>query len=306
MKWITRSALLIVLVLLIIGSWAYQGDISADVIEQEFSDEQSKFVMVDETRTHYKIEGRGPAILLLHGTASSLHTWDAWTKELAKQFTVVRLDLPAFGLTGATIQRDYSLDFYVDFIHQFTKSINLSRFSLAGNSLGGGIAWAYAAENPQQIEKLILLDASGFPKQQQPIVFTLANNPLTASILRSLTPKLFIQNNLQQVYHRDELITDEIVDRYWRLSLREGSRQAFVDRVQTSFAYPIEKLSSVTAPTLIQWGQHDTWIDVSDAQKFAQKLVNSDVKIYPNVGHVPMEEAPQQTVADAITFLMVK
>lgn len=306
MKWIVRIFILIIVGLFILASWAYQEDISADVIEQEFSDEESKFVVVDEIKTHYKIEGNGPVLLLLHGTASSLHTWDSWTKRLTEHFTVVRLDLPAFGLTGATVQRDYSLTFYVDFIEQFTQQLNIEKFSVAGNSLGGGIAWSYATQHPQRVEKLILIDSAGFPKNEKPLVFKLAQNPISAAILKYLTPKEFMRLNLEQVYHQHELISNELIQRYWRLSLREGSRQAFVDRTKATFDYPLDSLSTLQIPTLILWGKEDKWIDVSNADKFAQQLPQSTVIIYPILGHVPMEEDPSSTVDDSIQFLLSK
>ncbi len=101
----------------------------------------------------------------VHGTGSSLYTWDAWAAALSSTHRVVRLNLPAFGLTGPRPDGDYRLDTYVAFLDRFASMLGLGNFALAGNSLGGAIAWRFAAAHPSEVSALILVDPGGYPRQ---------------------------------------------------------------------------------------------------------------------------------------------
>mgnify|MGYP001800526849 CR=1 FL=1 len=255
---------------------------------------------------HHRNEGQGATLLLLHGTAASLHTWDGWTEALKSDFTIVRLDLPAFGLTGPHPEALYSLDDYASFVNDFANSLGMQRFSIAGNSLGGAIAWHYAAQHPERMEKLILLDPSGLPKDGSiSLIFRLAKNPVSAALMKKLTPRSIIVDNLKQVYYDDSKVTNELINRYRDMTRRTGNRQAFVDRANNKGGVDARALlESILCPTLIQWGRHDTWIPVSDAPIFESYITNSRSIIYDNAGHVPMEEIPEETASDAKKFLL--
>lgn len=165
-----------------------------DDLKKEYANEHSNFIEVDGVQVHYRAEGVSFPIVLLHGTASSLHTWDAWTKELTKKYSVIRMDLPALGITGTNKNADYSIKAYTAFLHQFLAKINVDKFHLVGNSLRGNIAWNYTDEHPQKIEKLILVDASGLPTNKpQPAIFKMAKIPVLSSLFLYITPKFFIK-----------------------------------------------------------------------------------------------------------------
>ena len=138
-----------------------EADLSVDELKSKYANEKSQYIDVQGMSVHYRIEGNwsAPALVLIHGTAASLHTWDAWVDYLAPHFKIVRFDLPAFGLTGPSPARDYSKEAYVEFLNNFTQEIGLTSFHLAGNSLGGDIAWNYAATYPEKVDKLVLVDA---------------------------------------------------------------------------------------------------------------------------------------------------
>ena len=297
--------LIIALPLLLVGLvlMYVSDDLPADYLEQKYSDEHSQFMDVAGIRTHYKVEGSGPILLLIHGTAASLHTWDDWVQSLAEHFTLIRLDIPAFGLTGATQERDYSIDFYTRYLDAFVTKLNIEKFSLAGNSLGGRIAWNYVVKNPTSVEKLILIDAAGIPGNPVPDVIKLAQTSIGALILRHISSRWFIQKNLEQVYTNDSKISEQLIDRYWEMGLRVGGRQAFIDRANAHLDTDIELLQSIDIPTLVMWGRDDIWIPVENAYEFDQRIPNSTLIIYDQVGHVPMEEIPLITANDALQFL---
>lgn len=285
--------------------WLHESDITPETLKQTYANEESQFVDVQGMSVHYRIEGNdsAPTLVLIHGTAASLHTWDGWVEALKPDFNIVRFDLPAFGLTGPSPKRDYSKQAYVEFLDSFVEQLGLTHFHLAGNSLGGDIAWNYAATYPDKVDKLVLVDASGFLRRDDvPTIFKLARNPIGGKLFKWVTPISLIRKNIEEVYYNDALITDELVERYHQFAKRTGNRQAFVDRVVQGEVDRTHLLKNITAPTLIQWGKYDEWISLGNAAKFDQAIADSQIIEY-EAGHVPMEEIPEQTAKDVLLFL---
>jgi pimeloyl-ACP methyl ester carboxylesterase len=304
-KKVLLAIVIILLVLIYNGSYA---DVSVEDLKKAYANEHSKFIEIYGMQVHYRDEGKGFPIVLVHGTASSLHTWDDWTTALSKSHRVIRMDLPAFGLTGPNTNADYSIEAYTQFLHQFLSKIKLDKFYLAGNSLGGNIAWNYAAEYPEQIEKLILVDASGLPTNKtQPAIFKMAKTPVLNSLFLYVTPKFFIKKNMEQVYADDTKIKDALITRYHKMALRVGNRQAFIDRAKTDFKLDekanLEKLRSIQTPTLLIWGAKDTWIPLDNGKRMDRFLSNSKLVVLENSGHVPMEENPKESFEVLNSFL---
>lgn len=295
-----------ILLIIVVGFLLFRSpDKSVEELKELYTDDQSQWVELEGIPVHYKKEGSGPAVVLIHGTGASLHTWDDWTEVLDDNYTVYRMDIPAFGLTGPALDGDYTIDAYVDFIDDFAKSQSLDTFSIGGNSLGGYIAWAYTVNHPEDVIKLILLDAAGYPHEgdSEALAFKVANNPILSPLMKHITPKSFIEKNMLQVYGDDSKVTDELVTRYHDMTLRTGNRQAFIDRVHTQHKDISDRIKEVQCPTLIMWGTEDTWVDLANAQQFNQDIPNSELIMYDGVGHVPMEEAPLETVKDVVAFL---
>ncbi|MCH2082546.1 MAG: alpha/beta hydrolase [Saprospiraceae bacterium] len=279
-------------------------DIPLEKLKSKYTYNNSQFIDVMDMNVHYRINGQGPTLLLVHGTAASLHTWEDWTSQLEKDFQVISLDIPAYGLTGPHPNRSYKVDNYVEFLSAFAKKLRLDSFSLAGNSLGGLIAWNYAARHPDQIQKLILIDPSGFSqKKPASLAFRLAKNKFSSKILRYITPKSLFQKSLKEVYFDESKLKPDLLNRYYDLGLRTGNRQAFIDRANTKQNIDLSRLQRIQAPTLIMWGKQDAWIPVEHAAQFQSAIKNAEVLIYDRAGHIPMEEIPELTVKDAISFL---
>lgn len=279
-------------------------DIPVTDLKEKYCTTESKFIKINGMDVHYMDEGDGFPIVLLHGTAASLHTWEGWTTTLKQQYRVIRLDLPAFGLTGPHPSNEYSIKAYASFLDNFLATLEIEHFHLAGNSLGGNIAWFYAANYPAKVKKLLLLDPSGYPAQSSlPFVFRLAQTPVVNKLVRYVTPAMMIENNLRQVYHDQSKVTEELITRYHELMLREGNRQAFIERTKTPYIDHSTLLSSISARTLILWGKEDAWIPPVLATHFNKQIPQSELLILDEVGHVPMEEIPQESVKYALRFL---
>ena len=286
-------------------------DIPVEILKEKYANEFSKFVEIDGMQVHYRVEGKGIPIVLIHGTGASLHTWDDWTLKLKENYQVIRMDLPAFGLTGPNKSGDYSIEQYTQFLEEFVVKMKLDSMFLAGNSLGGNIAWNYASKNPEKVQKLILVDASGLPTNKpQPWIFKMAKTPVLSKLFLYITPKSIIEDNLKQVYEDDTKISDALITRFHDMALREGNRKAFVDRAKidftTSEASKKEQLQNIQTPTLLIWGAKDTWIPLDNGKRMDALLPNSKLVVLQNSGHVPMEENPKESFKVLNDFLHQK
>ena len=247
-------------------------------------------------------------IVLLHGTSASLHTWQGWTEELSEEYCVVSMDLPGFGLTGPFTDKatEYTSANYATFVIEILDQLNLDKVILAGNSLGGKIAWRTAALYPERVSELILVDAVGYratPKSI-PIGFRLAAYPLLKPILSNILPRSLVKKSILSVYADESKVDDTLVDRYYDLSLRTGNRGALSNRLREFDNFEDQaQIKSLTQPTLILWGAQDYLIPVENAKLFHRDIANSQLKIFNGLGHVPHEEDPRATVAAVKDFL---
>lgn len=281
-----------------------RADRSAAELTRTYGGPTSHFVMIDGVRVHYRDEGSGEPILLIHGTSSSLHTWDAWTRVMSTHRRVLRLDLPGFGLTGPAPDHIYTSRRYATLVGHFLDRMGVARADVAGNSLGGRVALEFTLAQPTRVRKLILVDAAGLSGHRPPPIFRLVRTPGLGGIVEYVTPRFMVERNVEQVYGDPSLITDALVDRYHALLLREGNRHALVERLTGPQDQELDaRLREVHVPTLLLWGGRDVWIPLSFGRRFARGIVGSELHVYPNAGHVPMEESPTETVRDAEAFL---
>ena len=290
------------------GVALYRPDFPPGALRARWAPPPSRFVPVGGMAVHYRDEGTraagAPTVVLLHGMGASLHTWDGWTAALGDSLRVVRLDLPGYGLTGPFPHGDYRTTAYVRFLDAFLDSLGIARASLAGNSMGGEIAWRYALAHPARVDRLILVDAAGYPYGDPPPLFRLLGTPGLSALLTKLSPRWMYASNLRQVYVDDARVTDALVDRYYELTRRAGNREAFLARALVVDSFPFAAIDALRAPTLIQWGAGDLWIPRAMADTFAAHIAGSRVVVYDRVGHLPMEEAPARSAADARRFLL--
>lgn len=302
-KWI--FGLLFLAIVIMIAS-SYHSGIDLDVLRAKYSYPESKFIPFEGMDIHYRKTGEGPTIFLMHGVSSSLHTWEVWQRELSKKYTVVSIDIPSFGLTGAHPKDDYSIEMYMRAIDHICTTLNIDSMIIGGNSYGGYLAWNYALHQPERVKKLILVNAAGFKIEKfDDIGFKLMSNPKTSFISARFTPKFIVKKSVENVYGDPSKVTDELVQRYYELLLGKGTREGFSKILQQNNTVESKEdlISKVTQPTLIIWGDKDHLIDVSHAYKFQKAIKNSQLKVYESVGHTPMEEIPMESVALVETFL---
>lgn len=312
MQWFYRFILVagvtcvVFLIAGILATWA--PDRSVQALSGRWAPSPSRFLEVEGMQVHVRDEGPRDdptPLVLLHGTSASLHTWDGWTQHLIPSRRVIRFDLPAFGLTGPHPQADYSIAAYVRFVHAVMRTLQVKKVVLAGNSLGGQIAWNYAVAYPEGVSKLILVDAAGYPLQPEsvPIGFQVARMPAVRWIMEYVLPRGLVDSSVRNVYGNPAIVTPALVDRYYELALRAGNRQALVQRLQQPLHGNEDTIKTVQQPTLVVWGAKDRLIPVSHAHRFEQDIRSSQLAVFDRLGHVPHEEDPQQTVRAVLAFL---
>lgn len=275
-------------------------------LESKYIDKTSSFVTIDGNRIHYRDDGislQREAIILLHGTASSLHAWDQWTEVLTDRYRVVRMDLPGFGLSGPDRANRYEIHDDVLFLSKLLQHLNIQHAHIVGSSLGGRIAWQYALEFPEQISSLTLINALGYPQVSWPAAIEMGKWPVVDKLMEIYSPRFMYGIGLKEVYFDTRLVNDELIDRYFELSRYPGNLSAFPRRVKARLDKDFAKIKGITVPTLILWGENDLYFPVSNAHRFKSDIAQSLIHTYPNVGHLPMEEVPQQSVKHFSSFI---
>lgn len=269
----------------------------------------SDFVELQGQLVHLRDEGPrsdSAPVMLLHGTGSSLHTWEGWVKELHGTRRVISVDLPGFGLTGPNASADYSIANYVRFVLALMDELKLQRVVIGGNSMGGEIAWQLAAAAPQRVAALVLVDASGyaFVPESTPLGFQLALLPGARYLLKGILPRSAVRQSVESVYGTPVKVNDDLVDRYFELCTREGNREALIDRLEQEHrGAHADQIVGLKLPTLILWGGRDRLIPPANAKRFAADIAGSELHVFERLGHVPQEEDPAGTVAVLKDFL---
>lgn len=290
----------------VLATWA--PDRSVQDLSVRWATAPSQFLAVNGMQVHVRDEGPRDdpmPIVLLHGTSASLHTWDGWALSLRGQRRVIRFDLPGFGLTGPDPQGDYSIAAYARFVGATLDALGVRTCVLAGNSLGGQIAWETALALPQRVGKLILVDAAGYPMRPEsvPLGFRVARMPGLRLLMEHVLPRGIVESSVRNVYGDPAKVTPALVDRYYDLALRAGNRQALAQRLALNLSGNAQQIAALKLPTLILWGAKDRLIPLENGRRFASDIAGSRLVVFDGLGHVPHEEDPQQTVAAVKAFL---
>ena len=309
-----RGILILVAVLAILGAGLIAAfrdpDVPASMLVAKYGQGASQFITLSTgANVHFRDQGQrlGPVLVLLHGSNASLHTWEPWVAALADQFRVISVDLPAHGLTGPVPGDDYSQEGMVKFVYEFTAALKLAPFALAGNSMGGGVAARFAIEHPERLTNLILVDAGGMPtavERDPGLGFRLARMPIIQNLMLYVTPRNLFEDGLKKAIFDDTLVTPALVDRYWELNRREGTRAASLKRFQIApDTFVQDNAAKIATPTLILWGSEDTLTPPDMGEAYAGAIKNSKLIEYDNVGHITMEEVPDQSARAVREFL---
>jgi len=287
---------LILLAIVVAGAlvWIYTPDKQRPVLEAEYARTPSVFLDLLGIRLHVRDTGprAAPALIFLHGFGASLQTWEDWARDLEKDHRVIRYDMPGFGLTGADPSGDYTDARSVAVLLALMDRLGVARASVVGNSMGGRIAWTFAALHPERTDKLVLVSPDGFASLG--LKYGVAPKvPLMMRALPYVLPSFMLRASLAPAYSNADLLTDALFTRYRDMMLAPGVRDAIVRRMgQQVLVDPVPLLERIEAPTLLMWGEQDGMIPFANSADYLRALPHGTLAALPGIGHLPQEEAP--------------
>ena len=295
----------VILVVLALAGWLWTPDKDRAQLEARYAAPPSQFIEVAGLRLHLRDTGPrdAPAVLLLHGFGGSLHTWEAWAQGLAAEQRVIRFDLPGFGLTGADPSGDYSDERGMQVLLALMEQLGVRRAAIVGHSMGGRLAWRFAAVHPERVDRLVLVAPDGFATPG----FEYGRAPeVTAPMeaMQFVLPEALLRLSLKPAFADPAKLTDAMVDRYYELMLAPGVRPAIIARMrQTVPRDPVPLLRRIQAPTLLMWGEQDAMIPLANAADYLAAIPHARLVTFPGVGHLLQEEAPAASLPALQAFL---
>jgi pimeloyl-ACP methyl ester carboxylesterase len=291
------------LAIVLSGFWT--PDLDRAELEKRYAASSLQTIDIDGLKVHYKETGPlgAPALLLLHGFGSSLQAWDDWSVKLEQKYRVIRLDLPGFGLTGASPDHDYSEEKDLTILTHFADKLGLDKFSVIGHSMGGKMAWSLAAAQPDRVQALVLMAPDGFPETKD-IGTKPYEVPAIMGLIKYVLPKYLVRKSIEPAFANSAALNEALVNRYFDMLRAPGVRGAILDRSnQTIYSDPVPRLKAIKAPTLLIWGEQDQMIPSTNAQSYANVLSNSTTVLVPKLGHLLQEEQPEKGLAAVMQFL---
>ncbi len=261
--------------------------------------QRKEIVLGDGTRMVYLEGGSGAPLLLVHGFGADKDNFTRVARWLTPHYRVIAPDLVGFGESAHRSDVDYHYAAQAERLHAFVQALGLQHVDLGGNSMGGGIAMSYAAQHPQEVDSLWLIDCAGIaaapPSELAKIVSTTGRNPLMitqesdypAFIAFVMSDPPYIPRSVMDVLAR-ERIANQALERQVFLQIATDSVDAAVDGLKT--------------PTLIVWGDEDRALSVGTVPVLRKLLPDAQAVVMPHVGHAPMIERPQQSAEDYVRF----
>jgi len=291
--------------LAVAAGWLWTPDKDRALLEARYATAPTDFITVGGVRLHVRDTGPrdAAAVIMLHGLGASLHTWESLAAGLSTTGRVVRYDLPGAGLTGVDPTGDYADERGMEVLLALMDGLGLARASLLGHSMGGRLAWRFAAHHGDRIDKLVLIAPDGFASPgfaygKPPEV------PATMQLMKYVLPRPLLRMGLAPAYADSAALTDALVARYHDLLLVPGVRGAMIARMEQSVLQdPVPILATIEAPTLLVWGDADAMIPIANAADYVAALPSATLVTLPGVGHIPQEEAPAKVLAVVGDFL---
>jgi 4,5:9,10-diseco-3-hydroxy-5,9,17-trioxoandrosta-1(10),2-diene-4-oate hydrolase len=272
---------------------------------------QDRYIKVGNINTRFWAAGdKGTAVVLVHGLGGSIENWVNNIDALAQHHRVYAMDLVGFGRAEKT-PLTHDLNVLGKFIDDFMKTQSVEKASLVGNSLGGGLVLRFAIDFPGKVEKLVLVDNAGMGREVI-LDFKVASLPLIGELLtrpsRKGTARLW-----KKVVYDSSLVTEGLVEECYGLFTLPGARKALLATVRACINLSgqradltgllISKLGTITAPTLIFWGQQDRILPLAHAHIAMKKIPNARLHIFDRCGHMPQFEHPEEFNKLVLDFL---
>jgi haloalkane dehalogenase len=273
--------------------------LTLDELRESYADANSNFITIKGLDIHYKDEGRGPVLLMVHGSQSSLKTWDVITDMLKDDYRIIRYDIPGYGLSGPVTDEAMGNATPTDLAIGLLDALEVDTVTAIGTSSGGTLVAFLASEYPDRVDRLIV---SNMPSD--PVVTTHLVMPesFLAAQARTKQNNGFMDEDFWHEYHTffagvPERISEKTLGEYYDFGRRPrekhpvGMVSVIGDGVESS-----KKLRAITQPTLLIWGSSDPLLPRPAAEKLEAYLENADVSrvFLEDVGHYPPLESPER------------
>jgi abhydrolase domain-containing protein 6 len=296
-------AFIIIIAAAIIGYYAFPEKVANYLINYERSKAglAKKEIKVGDYNIVYLEGGKGPTVLLLHGYSVDKDNWPRFAAYLTKDYHVIAPDIPGHGESSKLINSKYDVASQIDRLHKFALAVNIKEFHIAGNSMGGWFAGAYAVRYPGDVLSVGLFDAAGVKSLQKSEVnrlFEKGENPLLlkdAGDLTRLMSLVFVNPPLMPYPFKKMFIEKALAN--------QAINQKIGNDLRSDFNSLEKDLPKIKASTLILWGDKDRIIDISSVPVFEKGLKNHQTIIIKDCGHVPMLEKPQETATAYLAFI---
>jgi len=281
-------------------------DISLKELRAKYETPESKYIEFDSFQVHYMDEGSGPAVVLSNASYHTTRAWDGMVESMIDKFRIIRFDFPGNGLSGVDAQGRYSPEFYGDIITALTDSLGVKKFHLIGTSSGGTVAFRYVANNPDKIDRFILINSAGMPRTA-----TTDPNRARGSAFR----RWVASKHQSKDWWRDSL-SSTVTKRppfEWHVEMNYDMNRRD-DRYETGRLFrqnyitgdPSKVLDDITAPTAIMWGMKNPTVMHLEANVIQLWMTGAPtlIKKYTELGHYPYIEEPQLLASDISAFLV--
>lgn len=263
------------------------------------------FASVAGARVRYLDVGEGPAVVLVHGFASSLDTWNAVVPELRKHHRVIALDLKGFGWTDRP-EGDYSPAAEARLVLALLDQRGVKSAAFVGHSWGTSIVLAAALAAPERVERIALYDAFVY-EEQLPTFFTMSRAPGVGEVLFGLFYKQRPDERMALTFYDPTLVTEKLAEDVEASLDRPGTVAAALEAVRGQRYADVEKrYHTIKQPTLLLWGREDVVTPLQIGERLARDLPGARLVVYPRCGHFPMLEAASASTADLEAFLDVR
>ncbi|MBF6327267.1 alpha/beta fold hydrolase [Nocardia transvalensis] len=265
---------------------------------------ESRYADTALARFHYTVTGTGSPVVLIAGGGLWQYSWREVIPALARQHTVYAVDLPSQGYTE--LRRPgfaFDLPAMAEAIGTFLDAVGLDRAAMVGHSWGGAWSLYFAEQHPERVERLILLDSPGLDAEKAPST-QLFTAPVLGELATALGTREMYADSIRSTFHHKDLVTDELVDRYWVPFSRPDNRSAFLALWRhLDFGLTDAGLGRVTAPTLVLWGEQDEWLPASQATRLAARIPGAKATVLPGCGHTVHEDCPGAMIPLLADFL---
>ncbi|MCA1833565.1 MAG: alpha/beta fold hydrolase [Actinomycetota bacterium] len=261
----------------------------------------------------FRTAGTGPAVILMHGMASWSATWDAVIPGLAERFTVIAPDLPGHG-EATNPGGDYSLGAHATYVRDVMIALGIPRATIAGHSLGGGVAMQLAYQFPERCERLVLVDSGGLGSEVALYLRALALPGAELVLSAGCSPRVLnagraIAGWLRQIGLQPTASVAEVARCYTSLATPEA-RAALMGTLRSVINTRGQRVGAADRlhlaahiPTLIVWGERDMIIPVTHAHVAHEAIAGSKLVLFPTAGHFPHAEDPERFVRELGDFI---